>query len=172
MPDEIVDTYERFFNLSPDMLGVAGFDGYWKRINSAWTQILGFTQEELLARPYLDFVHPEDRSATVAEAEELASGSTTVRFTNRYQNRDGSYRWLEWRAMPSMSTETIYAVARDVTREVELERDLRRASLAADTRLALLSALVEAIGVGVILVDREMLVAQWKDRKSTRLNSS
>ena len=67
-----------------------------------------------------------------------------------------------------MSTETIYAVARDVTREVELERDLRRASLAADTRLALLSALVEAIGVGVILVDREMLVAQW-NKEATRL---
>ena len=164
----LVDTYETFFNLSVDMLCVAGFDGFFKRINSAWTRTLGFTQEELLARPYLDFVHPEDRSATVAEAEQLALGSTIVHFRNRYEKRDGSYRWLEWTAMPATSSKTIYMVARDVTQEVEVERELRSANLAAATRLALLTALVDAIGVGVILVDRALTVAHW-NKEATHL---
>ena len=162
------DTYESFFNLSVDMLCLAGFDGYFKRINDAWTRTLGFTQDELMARPYMDFVHPEDRSATVAEAGKLAQGSTTVHFRNRYESRDGSYRWLEWAAMPAASSQLIYAVARDITQEVETGNELRRANLAASTRLALLTALVDAIGVGVILVDRELLVAHW-NKEASRL---
>jgi len=168
MSQLILDTYETFFNLSVDMLCVAGFDGYFKRINSAWTKTLGFTQEELMAQPYLNFVHPEDRSATVAEAAQLASGSTIVHFRNRYENRDGGYRWLEWTAMPATSSQTIYMVARDVTQEVEAERELRSANLAAATRLALLTALVDGIGVGVILVDREHSIAHWNN-EATRL---
>ena len=160
------DTYESFFNLSLDMLCLAGFDGYFKRINPAWTQTLGFTQDELMARPYLDFVHPEDRSATVAEAEKLARGATVVHFRNRYESRDGTYRWLAWAAMPAASSQMIYAVARDITQEVEAESELRAANLAAATRLALLAALVDAIGVGVILVDGELLVAHWNNEAS------
>lgn len=162
------DTYESFFNLSVDMLCLAGFDGYFKRINSAWTRTLGFTQDELMARPYLDFVHPEDRSATVAEAGKLTQGSTTVHFRNRYECRDGAYRWLEWAAMPAASPQMIYAVARDITQEVEAEGELRKANLAAATRLALLTALVDAIGVGVVLVDRELVVAHW-NKEASRL---
>ncbi len=162
------DTYESFFNLSVDMLCLAGFDGYFKRINSAWTRTLGFTQDELMARPYLDFVHPEDRSATVAEAGKLTQGSTTVHFRNRYECRDGTYRWLEWAAMPAASPQMIYAVARDITQEVEAEGELRKANLAAATRLALLTALVDAIGVGVVLVDRELVVAHW-NKEASRL---
>lgn len=162
------DTYESFFNLSVDMLCLAGFDGYFKRINSAWTRTLGFTQDELMARPYLDFVHPEDRSATLAEAGKLTQGSTTVHFRNRYECRDGAYRWLEWAAMPAASPQMIYAVARDITQEVEAEGELRKANLAAATRLALLTALVDAIGVGVVLVDRELVVAHW-NKEASRL---
>ena len=150
------------------MLCLAGFDGYFKRINTAWTRTLGFTQAELMARPYLDFVHPDDRAATVAEAAQLAHGATTVHFRNRYESRDGSYRWLAWAAMPATASQTIYAVARDITQEVEAESELRAANLAAATRLALLAALVDAIGVGVILVDGELLVAHW-NKEASRL---
>ena len=160
------NTYESFFNLSVDMLCLAGFDGYFKRINTAWTRTLGFTQAELMARPYLDFVHPDDRAATVAEAAQLAHGATTVHFRNRYESRDGSYRWLAWAAMPATASQTIYAVARDITQEVEAESELKRANLAADTRLALLTALVDAINVGVILVDRELVVKHWNKEAS------
>lgn len=148
------------------MLCLAGFDGYFKRINTAWTRTLGFTQAELMARPYLDFVHPDDRAATVAEAAQLAHGATTVHFRNRYESRDGSYRWLAWAAMPATASQTIYAVARDITQEVEAESELKRANLAADTRLALLTALVDAINVGVILVDRELVVKHWNKEAS------
>ena len=154
-------TYEGFFNLSVDMLCVAGYDGYFKRLNAAWTRTLGFTHAELMARPYMDFVHPDDRPATVAEAGKLAMGATTIHFRNRYECRDGTYRWLAWAAMPAGSGELIHAVARDVTQEVEAENDLRDANLAAATRLALLTALIDAIGVGVVLVDRDLLVAHW-----------
>lgn len=150
------------------MLCVAGYDGYFKHLNPAWSKILGFTDTEMLGRPYLDFVHPDDRPATVTEAEKLAHGSTTIHFRNRYQCRDGKYRWLDWTAMPSESAQLIYAIARDVTQEVQVEDQLRSASLAADTRLALLVALVDAIGIGVVLIDRELKVAHW-NTEATRL---
>ena len=159
-------TYESFFNLSVDMLCLAGYDGYFKHLNPAWTQTLGFTQAELMARPYLDFVHPEDRSATVAEAEKLAQGATTIHFRNRYECRDGTYRWLAWTAMPAESEQLIYAVARDITQEVEAEGELREASLAAATRQALLTALIDAIRIGVVLVDRDLVVAHWNKEAS------
>src|SRR5216684_4492590 len=150
------------------MLCLAGYDGYFKHLNPAWTQTLGFTQAELMARPYLDFVHPDDRPGTMAEAEKLAHGATVIHFKNRYECRDGAYRWLAWAAMPAASEEMIYAVARDVTQEVEVESELREANLAAATRLALLTALIDAIGVGVVLVDRDLLVAHW-NKEATRL---
>jgi PAS domain S-box-containing protein len=161
-------TYEGFFNLSVDMLCVAGYDGYFKRLNAAWTQTLGFTQAELMGRPYMDFVHPDDRSATLVEAEKLTQGAKVVHFRNRYECRDGTYRWLAWSAMPAGSADLIHAVARDVTQEVEAETALRGANLAAETRLALLAALIDAIGVGVVLIDRELLVAHW-NKEATRL---
>ena len=162
------NSYENFFDLSIDMLCVAGYDGYFKRLNPAWSKTLGHTQDELMQRPYLEFVHPEDRSATVAEAEKLADGSTTVHFRNRYACSDGSYRWLDWSATPSDSADLIYAVARDITQEVEADTKLEAANRAADARLALLTALVNAIGVGVVLFDRELHVAHW-NKEATRL---
>ncbi|WP_041780119.1 PAS domain-containing protein [Allocoleopsis franciscana] len=69
---------ERFFTLSLDMLCVAGFDGYFKHLNPAWERTLGFTQSELLAKPYFDFVHPEDYQATLIEAQTLITGVDTI----------------------------------------------------------------------------------------------
>lgn len=160
--------YESFFDLSVDMFCVAGYDGYFKRLNPAWTYTLGFTQAELMARPYMDFVHPDDRPATIAEAEKLTQGAKVVHFRNRYESRDGTYRWLAWAAMPTGSEQLIHAIARDVTQEVAAETALREANLAAATRLALLTALIDAIGVGVVLIDRELLVAHW-NKEATRL---
>ena len=160
--------YQSFFNLSVDMLCIAGMDGYFKQLNPAWSRTLGFTEAELLARPYMDLVHPDDRASTAAEAENLTSGSTTVHFRNRYLCRDGSYRWLAWTATPAESTKLIYAVARDITQEMEAEDQLRAATLAADRRLALLAALVDAIGIGVLLIDHDLKVAYW-NKEATRL---
>ena len=106
---------ERFFNYALDMLCIAGTDGYFKRVNPAFTRILGYSAEELLQHPFSDFVHPDDRFDTVAETGKLSSGQATLSFENRYRCRDGSYRDLHWTSFPEASTGLLYAVARDVT---------------------------------------------------------
>jgi PAS domain S-box-containing protein len=118
---------EHFFALSLDMLCIAGFDGYFEWLSPSWEKALGFTREELLGRPYLDFVHPEDREAAFAEAQRIAKGGQTVSFENRYRCKDGSYKWLLWSARPVSDHQLIYAVARDVTERKRAEEALCRA---------------------------------------------
>src|SRR5437667_11748538 len=84
---------ERFFTLSLDMLCIAGFDGYFKRVNPAWEPTLGYTTEELLAEPFLSFVHPDDRERTASEAAKLGTGMETIRFEERYRRQGATYRW-------------------------------------------------------------------------------
>lgn len=119
---------DRFFNLSLDLMCVAGFDGYFKRLNPVWERTLGYTMDELLARPYLDFVHPEDQSTTTTEAGRLSGGIQVVKFENRYRHKDGTYRWLEWAAFPLASEQTIYAAARDITERKEASETIARYS--------------------------------------------
>ncbi len=117
---------ERFFFVSLDLLCIAGFDGYFKRLNPAWERTLGFTVAELRARPYLDFVHPDDRASTLAEAEKVAAGAVVLHFQNRFERNDGSYRWLSWTAVPYSSEQLVYCVARDVTEQKASEERLVR----------------------------------------------
>ncbi len=104
----------RFFDMSRDMLCIAGFDGYFKQINDTWERVLGFTVEELKARPFAEFVHPDDRESTAVEARRLILGGGTLDFENRYQSKDGTWRWLSWRASVHNERELFYAVARDI----------------------------------------------------------
>jgi PAS domain S-box-containing protein len=106
---------ERFFSLSLDMLCIAGVDGFFKRVNPAFETVLGWTAQQLLSRPFVEWIHPEDVSATLAEIEKLASGLPTVSFENRYRCADGEYKVLNWTAYPEPETGIIFAVARDVT---------------------------------------------------------
>jgi phosphoserine phosphatase RsbU/P len=106
---------ERFFELSVDMLCVADTQGYFRRVNRAFERVLGWTSEELLRRPFLGFVHPNDVDATVHEMSRLASGIPTTSFENRYRCSDGRYRDLLWTAFPEAETGLLYAVARDMT---------------------------------------------------------
>ncbi len=107
--------FNQFFNLSLDMLCIAGTDGYFKQVNQAFEATLGYPPTELLATPFLDFVHPDDQAATLQEVQRLAAGQLTLDFENRYRCRDGSYRWLAWRATPLPDEQLIYAVARDIS---------------------------------------------------------
>ena len=121
---------DRFFDLSLDMLATATPDGVFIRLNPAWEATLGYPTEELRAKPFLEFVHPDDREATLYETHrQFAEGKTVLHFQNRYRHRDGSYRWLEWTSQPAADGSVVYAVARDITvRKHEEERATKRAA--------------------------------------------
>jgi PAS domain S-box-containing protein len=113
---------DRFFDLSVDMLCLAGIDGYFKVLNQAWSETLGYEDGELLQQPFVDFVHPDDREATIMAAGRVADGCKLIHFRNRYRCKNGTYKWLSWTASPALSDGTIYAGARDVTDEVAAEQ--------------------------------------------------
>jgi PAS domain S-box-containing protein len=103
------------FDLSLDLLCVAGVDGYFKRVNPAFERTLGYTSAQLLSRPIVDFVHPDDRAATRHAIDSLARDEAVDRFSNRYVRSDGEVRWLEWSTRVVPERGLMYAAARDVT---------------------------------------------------------
>jgi PAS domain S-box-containing protein len=117
---------DRIFSLSHDLIAVVDFNGYFTRLNPAAERILGYTKDELLARPYLDFVHPDDRESTAAEETAIAEGKTTASFENRYVRKDDSERVLEWTATPVVEECVIYAAGRDVTERRKAEWEVER----------------------------------------------
>jgi PAS domain S-box-containing protein/putative nucleotidyltransferase with HDIG domain len=117
----------RHEELSLDLVCTANFDGYFTRVNPAWKRTLGYESEELLSKPFLDFVHPDDREATLAEAErQTKAGEEVLHFENRYRHRDGTYRWLEWMSRPDPEVRELIAMARDVTARKQAEDTVRR----------------------------------------------
>jgi PAS domain S-box-containing protein len=107
-----------FFSLSLDLFAVADNRGYFNRLNPAWESALGYTLEELMSKPYWQFVHPEDLDATITAKEGLANGQRILNFENRYQAKNGGWRWLSWVAAPQEDG-TVFAVARDITDQKE-----------------------------------------------------
>jgi eukaryotic-like serine/threonine-protein kinase len=107
--------YVRFFELSPDLFCIADFEGRFRRVNVNFTRVLGYSMEDFMSRPFLEFVHPDDRERTKAETARLAQGLKVVHFLNRYRNAAGEYRWFDWTAQPITEEQLIFAVARDVT---------------------------------------------------------
>ena len=128
-----LETGSRFLNLSVDMFCVAGFDGFFKNVNPSWQNTLGFTTEELLQKPYMEFIHPDDRQATVAKAEGLENGEVTLAFENRYLCKDGSYKWLLWNAVSVPEQKVIYAVARDITERKRSEEERQKFMVSLET---------------------------------------
>jgi PAS domain S-box-containing protein len=122
----------RFFGLSLDLLCIAGFDGYFKRLNPSWERVLGHSLEALCAVPYLEFVHPDDHAATDSRAEAVAGGLNLLHFENRFRHVDGSYRWLAWTAVPYVDERIIYAAGRDITESKRYAREIDRAKAKAE----------------------------------------
>jgi PAS domain S-box-containing protein len=122
---------ERFFALSLDMHVIAGADGYFKHASDSVTDVLGWSLAEMLSRPYLDFVHPDDHAATLAEADrQIRSGEKVLQFENRYRHKDGSWRLLSWKSMPADNL--MYATARDITVRRRMQQELLDAKNAAE----------------------------------------
>lgn len=125
------------FNLSLDLLSVADRDGYFQRVNPAFSRTLGFSEDELLTQPSIEFVHPDDRASTLAEMDKLNQGTATISFENRYRCQNGSYKWLGWTVTASTDTQLIYIVGReisDVYDDLRLRKQLE-ATLAANQAL-------------------------------------
>ena len=120
---------DRFFTLSLDMLCSIGADGYFKRLNPAFEQTLGFTPEEIYARPFIDFVHPDEVKKTLREVKKLSTGVAIISFVNRFKCKNGTYKWLSWKA--TMVGKLLYAGASDVTSLKKVEIELRAAKQAA-----------------------------------------
>jgi PAS domain S-box-containing protein len=105
----------RFFENSIDMLCFLDFNGHFKLLNPAWERTLGFTREELMSSPFIEFVHPDDRERTLKQNANVRAGGQALAFENRYMCKDGSYRWLLWNATPDSAESVIYSMARDIT---------------------------------------------------------
>ncbi|MFO7610084.1 MAG: PAS domain-containing sensor histidine kinase [Candidatus Krumholzibacteriia bacterium] len=112
---EAEEERDRLFNLSIDLLAVGGFDGFLQQINPAWVRVLGWSRDDLMGRPLLDFVHPEDRPATEAAFRRLAEGEPVDGLECRFACRDGSHRWLSWNSFPYEGRQRIFSVVRDTT---------------------------------------------------------
>jgi PAS domain S-box-containing protein len=111
----------RVLTSSPDLICVAGMDGYFKYLNPAWEKSLGYTQAELLSRPFLDFIHPDDHAQNDAEIEKLAKGHPTVNFENRYKHKNGSILTISWTATPLPEEKVMYCIGRDITQRKQVE---------------------------------------------------
>jgi PAS domain S-box-containing protein len=136
-----------FFEMSLDHLCVAGFDGYWKRLNSSWTRTLGWTREEMMAVPIIEFVHPDDAHAVMTARSGLFEGVPLRTLVNRYRRKDGTYCWFEWRSVSDPKRELVYAVARDLSdqrRAQEMQEALQRQLMVAD-RLASVGTLAGGV---------------------------
>ena len=114
----------KLFNLSLDMLCVTDFDGYFRIVNAAFENTLGYSREVLLKTPSIEFVHPDDKAATLAASQQLLKGEPVTGFENRYCCNDGSYRWLAWNSVPSVEEGLVYAVARDITGQKTIQCEL------------------------------------------------
>ncbi|MEO6953815.1 MAG: ATP-binding protein, partial [Polyangia bacterium] len=124
------DVFERFFALSLDMMCISSSDGYFTRVSPSF-DALGYTHAEVFSHPSLYFVHPDDKTATLAASEKLVLGARTINFENRYRCKDGSYRWLSWASGPD-SSGTLYSLARDITEARQTQEALARAKDVAD----------------------------------------
>ena len=128
---EYIYNFDNFFAISADFICIAGFDGYFKRINPAVSQVLGFTEEELYSRPISSFVYPPDRKVTIETREQVYKNNPLLNFENRYLTKTGEIVWLSWTSMPLESEKLVYAIAKNIThtKKIEEERNLLLANL-------------------------------------------
>ncbi len=165
---------EFFFDVSLDMISISTLDGYFRQLSPTWTEVLGWSQQELLSRPYTDLVHPDDLQATHDAEKQLGEMQPIMRFENRYRCKDGSWRWLSWRARVDAKLNLVFAVARDITEDKKTQRALVQARMEAESATRIKSEFLASmsheirtpmnaiIGMSALLLDSQ-LNAEQKD---------
>lgn len=117
---------ERIFNYARDMICIVGLDGYFKTLNPSWTATLGWSMEELKSKPWLEFVHPDDREACLKRKNKIVENNEMLQFENRYVCKNGTYKWLSWSCYPFPDEEVLYGIARDVTEKKMFQEEAIR----------------------------------------------
>lgn len=107
--------FEYLFKHAPDLLCIADIGGYFLKVNPAFNHTLGYTAEELLSQPFINFIHQDDVSTSLQQLEKLSSGKGPITFENRFRCKNGPHRWLSWKAFRNNDPEIMYAIARDIT---------------------------------------------------------
>jgi PAS domain S-box-containing protein len=143
----IYNEIHRFFDLSPDLFAIVGFDGYLKRINPAWEHLLGYTAEELLSRPSIEFVHPDDRDRISLSRQRVRDAEMIAKLEVRYICKDGSIKWLEWTAHSYPDEHLIYGVGRDITQRKQTEQKLSNSE-------EQFRSVLESASEGIVLADQ------------------
>lgn len=115
--------YELYFDLSPDLLCIAGYDGYFKKINPAVSKLFGYSMEELYSRPINDFVYRDDKDTTSRARRDLTQSTPLYNFENRYVTKSGEIVWLTWTSFPIKRDQVIFAIAKNITHKKRLEEE-------------------------------------------------
>ena len=160
---EMTEELDTYFNSALDLFAIADTGGNFRKLNPQWEAALGYPLEELEGKPFLAFVHPEDRERTLAEITALSSQEPVLNFVNRYRHQDGSWRWIEWRALANGPL--VYAAARDITTRIEADRALRESEdkFAQAFRSAPVLMTISEVATGVLVDVNETFVhvAGW-----------
>jgi len=152
--EKIEEERDRILNLSSDLICIAGTDGYFRYLNPAWENMMGYTIKEMLSRSFLDFIHPEDHNINDKEVANLTAGNETIGFQNRYICKNDSIQTISWRATYLPEMHAMYCIGRNITENIHAEEALKKSEHKLATH-------IELTPLGIIEFDNEFKAISW-----------